>query len=447
MNTTTPTGDGVPGVPGWLPDEAVLARLANEYFAALPGAQAATAVQPASADPAIGPATVGEPGTITQPRTITQPGTVVQPGTITQPGTVVPASKQTAPSFYFLDYLPPGAGRSGLAPETASGARQPFNVNAVRRQFPILTERINGRQLVWLDNAATTQKPQAVIDRLGYYYSHENSNVHRAAHTLAARATDAYEGARSTVADFIGAPSADSIVFTRGATEAINLVAQGWGRKYIGPGDEILISHLEHHSNIVPWQLLAEQTGAKLRIIPVTDDGQLMLDAYGDLLTDRTRLVAVAHVSNVLGTILPVGEIAAAAHRAGARVLIDGAQAMAHIPTDVSALDADFYVFSGHKVFAPTGIGVLYGKPEVLEAMPPWQGGGNMIQDVTFERTTYQRPPARFEAGTGSIGDAVALGAALDYLSWVGVASVAGYEHELLGYATRQLLTTWCVIG
>ena len=292
---------------------------------------------------------------------------------------------------------------------------------------------------MWLDNAATTQKPQAVIDRLGYFYCRENSNIHRAAHTLAARATDAYEGARSTVADFLGASSSETVVFTRGATEAINLVAQAWGRRYIGSGDEIVISHLEHHANIVPWQQLAGQTGAKLKVIPVDDDGQLLLDGYQDLLTDRTRLVAVAEVSNALGTIVPVRQVIEAAHRAGARVLIDGAQAVAHLPTDVRGLDADFYVFSGHKIFAPTGIGVLYGKPEVLEAMPPWQGGGNMIRCVTFERTTYQHPPGRFEAGTASIADAAALATALDYVQRVGLAPIARYEHELLGYATREI--------
>jgi len=430
MNTITPTGDGVTGVPDWLPDEKMLARMANEFFAALPGLQPVPAVQPASAVPAVQPATAAQPATAVQQATAVS---------AIQPAAAISAAQRAGPSFYFLDYLPPGTGHAGPAPEFPAGARQPFNVNAVRRQFPILSERINGRQLVWLDNAATTQKPQAVIDRLGYFYSHENSNIHRAAHALAARATDAYEGARSAVADFIGAPSADSVVFTRGATEAINLVAQAWGRRYIGPGDEILISHLEHHSNIVPWQQLAEQTGAKLRVIPVDDDGQLLMDAYTDLLTDRTRLVAVSHVSNVLGTIVPVGEIAAAAHRAGAKVLVDGAQAVAHLPIDMSALDADFYAFSGHKVFAPTGIGVLYGKPDVLETMPPWQGGGNMIHDVTLERTTYQQPPARFEAGTGSIADAVALGTALDYVSRLGVADIARYEHELLGYATGQL--------
>jgi cysteine desulfurase/selenocysteine lyase len=435
MNTITPTGDGVTGVPDWLPDEKLLARMANEFFAAWPGSEPALAAQ---AVPAVQPAaaSAAEPAAVAS---AVQPAAVaaVQPAAVAavRPAAVA-AVQRAGPSFYFLDYLPPGT-----APTAAvqADSRQPVNVEAIRRQFPILSERINGRRLVWLDNAATTQKPQVVIDRLGYFYSHENSNVHRAAHALAARATDAYESARSTVADFIGAPSADSVAFTRGATEAINLVAQAWGRRYIGPGDEIVISHLEHHSNIVPWQQLAEQTGAKLRVIPVDDDGQLLLDAYTDLLTDRTRLVAVSHVSNVLGTIVPVGEIAAAAHRAGAKVLVDGAQAIAHLPIDVTALDADFYAFSGHKVFAPTGIGVLYGKPDVLETMPPWQGGGNMIQDVTLERTTYQRPPARFEAGTGSIADAVALGTALDYVSSIGVPDIARYEHELLGYATGQL--------
>ncbi len=326
-------------------------------------------------------------------------------------------------------------------PAFPAGAQPVFDVEAVRGDFPILGERINGRRLVWLDNAATTHKPQAVIDRLGYFYSRENSNVHRAAHTLAARATDAYEDARTTVAGFLGAPSGQAVIFTRGATEAINLVAQAWGRRHVGRDDEIVISHLEHHANIVPWQQLAGQTGAKLKVIPVDDDGQLLLDAYQDLLTGRTRLVAIAEVSNALGTIVPVREVAAAAHRAGAKVLIDGAQAVAHVPVDVRALDADFYVFSGHKIFAPTGIGVLYGKPEVLEAMPPWQGGGNMIRDVTFERTTYQHPPGRFEAGTGSIADAAALGTALDYVSAIGLPNIARYEHELLGYATSQIQT------
>jgi cysteine desulfurase/selenocysteine lyase len=303
----------------------------------------------------------------------------------------------------------------------------------------VLSERIHGRQLVWLDNGATTQKPQVVIDRLAYFYAHENSNIHRSAHSLAARSSDAYEGARATVADFLGAPSASNIVFTRGTTEGINLVAKSWGRQHLGPEDEIIISHLEHHANIVPWQQLAAETGAKLKVIPVDDDGRLLLDAYGDLLSDRTKIVAVAQVSNVLGTIVPVKDVTEMAHRVGAKVLIDGAQAVAHMVVDVQAMDADFYVFSGHKIFAPTGIGALYGKPELLEEMPPWQGGGNMISDVTLERTIYQRPPAKFEAGTGNIADAVGLGAALEYLSRLGRPIIERYEHELLGYAIAQI--------
>ena len=312
-------------------------------------------------------------------------------------------------------------------------------MEAIRRDFPILAEHVHGHQLVWLDNAATTQKPQEVIDRLARFYAHENSNIHRAAHELAARATQAYEDARGTVASFLGAPSSEDIVFVRGTTEAINLVAQSWGRTYVGSGDEIVLSCLEHHANIVPWQLLAEERGATLRVIPVDDSGQIILDEYRRLLTDRTRVVAVAHVSNALGTILPLREIIGAAHGAGAAVLVDGAQAVSHMPVDVRELDADFYVMSGHKVFGPTGIGALYAKPDVLDSMPPWQGGGNMIRNVTFEHTVYQPPPTRFEAGTPSIADAVGLGAALEYMERIGRANIASYEQELLGYATRAL--------
>ncbi len=345
-------------------------------------------------------------------------------------------SEAGEPSFYFIEERLPAAGpRAGVPVDAYPG----FHVEAVRRDFPILHERIHGRQIVWLDNGATTQKPQVVIDRLAYFYSHENSNIHRSAHSLAARASDAYEGARATVADFLGAPSAEDVVFTRGTTEAINLVAQSWGRQHIGPDDEIVVSHLEHHANIVPWQQLATETGAKLKVIPVDDDGQLLLDAYGELLSERTRLVAVSQVSNVLGTIVPVKAVIEAAHRVGARVLIDGAQAVAHMPVNVQAMDADFYVFSGHKIFGPTGIGALYGKTEVLEEMPPWQGGGNMISDVTFERTVYQGPPAKFEAGTGNIAGAVGLSAALDYLSRLGLPIIERYEHELLKYAMAEI--------
>ncbi|HWE27953.1 MAG TPA: cysteine desulfurase, partial [Polyangia bacterium] len=282
--------------------------------------------------------------------------------------------------------------------------------------------------------------PQRVIDRLAHYYTHESSNIHRAAHTLAARATDAYEDAREKVRGFLKAGSSREIVFTRGATEAINLVAQSWGRQNVGPGDEIVLSWLEHHSNIVPWQQLAVETGARLRIVPVDDRGQVRLDEFQRLLGPRTRMVSLTHVSNALGTILPVREMTSMAHRAGARVLIDGAQSVSHLPVDVQSLDADFYVLSGHKLFAPTGIGALYGKEDLLNGMPPWQGGGNMIADVTFEKTVYTPAPARFEAGTGSIGDAAGLGAAIDYLERVGMVNIARYEHELMEYATEHML-------
>lgn len=337
---------------------------------------------------------------------------------------------------------------TGLAPQhrpdvhvlDLSGAR-PFDANVFKRDFPILGETINGRPLVWLDNGATTQKPQCVIDRLVQFYTHENSNIHRAAHTLAARSTDAYEAARDKVRGFINASSVKDIVFVRGATEAINLVAQAWGRRNVGEGDEIVVSHLEHHANIVPWQQLAAEKGARLRVAPVDDHGQILLDEYEKLLGPKTKIVAFTQVSNALGTVTPVAEMTALAHRHGAKVLVDGAQGVCHMPVDVQALDVDFYAFSGHKMFAPTGIGVLYGKADVLEAMPPWQGGGNMIADVTFEKTIFQGPPDRFEAGTGNIADAVGLGAAIDYLSRIGMANIAAHEHELLAYGTEHLLT------
>jgi cysteine desulfurase/selenocysteine lyase len=266
-----------------------------------------------------------------------------------------------------------------------------FDPRTVKQDFPILRERVHGRPLVWLDNAATTQKPQAVIDRLVHYYEHENSNVHRGAHSLAARATDAYEGARGTARRFLNAPSADEIIFVRGATEAINLVAQSWGHRNVTRNDEVVITWLEHHANIVPWQQLCASVGARLRVAPVDDRGQVIVEEYEKLLSSRTKIVALAHVSNALGTVVPARDMVAMAHRHGARVLVDGAQAVSHMPVDVSDLGCDFYCFSGHKVFAPTGIGVLFGRKEVLEDMPPWQGGGNMIEDVTFEKTVVQR--------------------------------------------------------
>jgi cysteine desulfurase / selenocysteine lyase len=360
----------------------------------------------------------------------------------------------TASSFYFLENAGmPAKTAATTAPQTnASEARpaslpdlklprQQFDVSAVRRDFPILQERVHGKPLIWLDNAATTQKPQSVIDRISYFYEHENSNIHRAAHELAARATDAYEDAREKVARFLNASSVKEIVFVRGATEAINLIAKSWGRRHIGKDDEIVISWIEHHANIVPWQMLAAETGARLRVAPVDDDGQILLDEFEKLLNPRTRLVSVTQVSNALGTITPVREMVQMAHRYGARILVDGAQAVSHLRVDVQALDCDFYVFSGHKVFAPTGIGVLYGKPDALADSPPWQGGGNMIVDVTFEKTIYQPPPSRFEAGTGSIADAVGLGAAIDYVEQLGMENIARYEHDLLIYATKELLT------
>lgn len=321
---------------------------------------------------------------------------------------------------------------------------KPFDVEAIRKDFPILTEKVNGKNLIWFDNAATTQKPKSVIERLTNFYQHENSNIHRAAHTLAARATDAYEEARDKVRSFLNAPSSKEIVFVRGATEAINLVARSWGKYNLRKDDEIIVSLLEHHANIVPWQMICFETGAKLRVIPVDETGQILLHEYEKLLNSKTKIVAVTHASNTLGTVNPVREIVKIAHRYGAKVLIDGAQAVSHMKVDVQDLDCDFYAFSGHKIFAPTGIGVLYGKFELLNAMPPYQGGGNMIADVTFEKTMYKGPPSSFEAGTGNIADAVGLGAAIDYVNSIGIENINSYENDLLKYGTNRLQ---CVPG
>ena len=330
--------------------------------------------------------------------------------------------------------------RPDLVPDMGLSAR-PFDPQIIRRDFPILQEQVNGRPLVWLDNAATTQKPNAVIDRVSYFYRHENSNIHRAAHTLAARATDAYEGAREKVRRFLNAPSVREIVFVRGATEGINLVAKSWGHRNVQKDDEIVITWLEHHANIVPWQQLCSEKGARLRVAPVNVRGEVILDEYEKLLGPRTRIVAFSQVSNALGTITPAKEMIEMAHRHGAKVLVDGAQSIAHMGVDVQLLDCDFFVFSGHKIFAPTGIGVVFGKADILDTTPPWQGGGSMIADVTFEKTIYNAAPARFEAGTGNIADAVGLGAALDYLDEIGMENIARYEHDLLAYATAGLLT------
>ena len=357
------------------------------------------------------------------------------------------AAVPTSPAYYFLpmpaasEQKPPSSRATLDQPASLAAPAEAdvFDVEAVRRDFPILETRVHGQRLVWLDNAATTQKPQSVIDRIAEYYATENSNVHRGAHTLAARATEGYEGARETVRRFLGASSSSEIIFTRGTTEAVNLVAQTYGRTKLGPGDEILLTTLEHHSNIVPWQLLAAETGAVIRVIPINDAGEIMLEQYGRILGPRTKLVAMTHVSNALGTIVPVREMTDMAHRAGAGVLVDGAQAVAHFPVDVQWLDADFYTFSGHKLFAPTGIGALYGKSELLEEMPPWQGGGSMIDDVTFEHTTYAAPPQKFEAGTPIIAGAIGLGAAIDYLERLGLENVSRYERVLTEYATAAL--------
>lgn len=314
-----------------------------------------------------------------------------------------------------------------------------FDVAAIRRDFPVLHQKIHGRDLVWLDNAATTQKPWSVINAVSNFYALDNSNIHRGAHTLAARSTDAYEATREKVRQFIGASSASEIIFVRGTTEGINLVAQSWGRRFLQPGDEIVLSILEHHANIVPWQMVAKETGARIKVIPVNSRGEIILDEYTKLLGPRTRFVSLTQASNGLGTILPVKEMIRIARRFDVKVLIDGAQSVAHIPVNVQDLDADFFVFSGHKIFAPTGIGVVYGKREVLETMPPWQGGGNMIRDVRFEETLYNGVPAKFEAGTPSVADAVGLGAALDYVRKIGLEHISRYEHDLTKYATERL--------
>ncbi|MBS0263027.1 MAG: cysteine desulfurase [Planctomycetes bacterium] len=348
-----------------------------------------------------------------------------------------PAGLCTEPAVRFpVHGAPTGVSSVNLAGIPAS---RPLDIPTIRKDFPILHQLVHGKPLVWFDNAATTQKPQSVIDTLSHYYTHDNSNIHRAAHTLAARSTDAYEKARETVQQFLGAGSVNEIIFVRGTTEGINLVAQTYGRKFLQPGDEIILSTLEHHANIVPWQQVAREKGAVIRVIPVNDRGEIMLEEYQSLLGPRTRLVSLTHASNSLGTLVPIQEMIQMAKRYNARVLIDGAQTVAHTPVNVQQLDCDFFVFSGHKIFGPTGIGAVFAKSELQEIMPPWQGGGNMIRHVTFEETTFAGPPAKFEAGTPNIADAVGLGAALEYVTRLGLSNIAKYEHELLEYATHGL--------
>ena len=320
-------------------------------------------------------------------------------------------------------------------------AETPTDVARWRDDFPILQETIGGQPLVYLDNAATTQKPQTVIAAEADYYRHTNANVHRGVHTLSQRATDAYEAARGKIARFINAASSNEIIYVRGATEAINLVAQSFARPRLKPGDEILISAMEHHSNIVPWQMVCEQTGAVLKVVTINDAGEFELDSFERLLSPRTKLIAVTHLSNALGSIVPVERVIELAHGRGVPVLVDGAQAIAHLGVDVRALDCDFYAFSGHKIYGPTGIGVLYGKAALLDAMPPYQGGGDMIRTVSFEKTEYNELPYKFEAGTPNIAGAIGLGAAIDYVGTIGIAAIAAHERDLLDYATRQVAT------
>ncbi len=407
-------------------------------FPLVPGVQSPPGVPifPSSLPTAV-PMATPEQADLTSVPTTTIPATTI-------PGISMPSAETALPSAASASTTAPPASQFEFRPDVVpdlGSAKRPLDPRLIRRDFPILEERVHGRQLVWLDNAATTQKPNAVIERLSYFYRHENSNIHRAAHDLAARATDAYESAREKARRFLNAASTREIIFVRGTTEGINLVAQAWGRRNVQKDDEIVITWLEHHANIVPWQQLCSEKGARLRVAPVNDRGEIILEEYERLLGPRTRIVSFSQVSNALGTITPAREMIEMAHRHGARVLVDGAQAVSHMRVDVQVLNCDFYVFSGHKVFGPTGIGVVYGKPEVLENMPPWQGGGNMIADVTFEKTTYQPAPAKFEAGTGNIADAVGLGAALDYVEQIGMESIAAYEHELLNYGIAGLQT------
>ena len=322
--------------------------------------------------------------------------------------------------------------------QTAAAGDQ-LNVEAVRRDFPILSRRVRHKPLVYLDNAATAQKPRSVIAAVSRYYEEENANIHRGVHRLSQEATFAYERARGRIAQFLNAESSEEIVFVRGTTEGINLVASSFGRTRIEAGDEVLITHMEHHSNIVPWQIACRERQATLKVAPIDDSGRLDMDAFEGLLSERTRLVAVAHASNVLGTINPVAEIARLAHDRGAVLLVDGAQGAPHLPVDVRALDCDFYLFSGHKLCGPTGIGVLYGRRELLDAMPPWEGGGSMIESVSFEKTTFADPPTRFEAGTPNIAGAIGLEAAVDYVNEIGPERIDRYEQSLLAYAAEKL--------
>ncbi len=406
-------------------------------------------VPQATTDPAAALHPVTAPATAPAPTTgaTTAPAMTSAPASAPAAQPVVPPIAQPvaggSASAASPTGLPQPSQPAGVPGQPAGlpGQPVPFSAELARRDFPILHRTVNGHPLVWLDNGATTQKPRQVIETLAGFYGSANSNIHRGAHTMAREATEAYEAGRAAVADFLGAPSPDDIVFVRGTTEAINLVAQSWGRANLGPGDDILVPVLEHHSNIVPWQLVAKETRARVVPVPLQPDGQIDLTAYADLLSMRTQLVAISHASNVLGTVPPVREMTALAHRYGAKVLVDGAQAVAHFPVDVQDLDADFYVFSGHKLFAPTGIGALYAKPEILRSMAPWQGGGNMIESVSFARTSYAPVPHLLEAGTGHISGVVGLLSALNWLTSFDRDAVAAYETSLMAHAQQALST------
>lgn len=332
---------------------------------------------------------------------------------------------------------------------TSTETNSSFDINKIRADFPLLTQVVNGKPLIYFDNAATSQKPKVVLDALNDYYRTTNANIHRGAHYLASKGTQEYEDAREAIRQFLNASSTEEVIFVRGVTEAVNLVASTYGRQNVQAGDEVIISTMEHHSNIVPWQLLCEEKGATLKVIPISDEGELIMEEYEKLLSEKTKLVSIVHASNALGTVNPVKEMIALAHKVGAKILVDGAQAAVHLDIDVQDLDADFYAFSGHKVYAPTGIGALYGKKEILDAMPPYHGGGEMIKEVTFEKTTYNSLPHKYEAGTPNIADGIAFKYALDYLAAIGKSTIAQYEEELLQYATQQLTEVegLCIIG
>jgi cysteine desulfurase/selenocysteine lyase len=369
-------------------------------------------------------------------------GATPQPGDRRMPESapyILPAQQGWLATQNMPETALPGTAPYYFMWDRAKAKQKSYDVDAVRGDFPILRRMVHGRPLVWLDNAATTQKPQAVIDEMNRFYTQYNSNVHRGAHQLSREATDAFEAAREKTRAFIGASSKEEVIFVRGATEAINLAAHSWGMTNLHPGDEILLTEMEHHSNIVPWQLLAEKTGAVIKAAPINERGELMLEQYARLFTPRTRLAAVAHVSNVLGTVNPVRQMADIAHSRGALILVDGAQSTPHMPVDVQEMDADFFAFSGHKLYGPTGIGVLYGKKELLQEMPPYQSGGGMIRSVSMERTVFDQLPGKFEAGTGAIAEAIGLCAAMGYLQGLGMEKIQRHEMELTAYLMKKL--------